>query len=152
MELITGYGGNKMRAKEYLEQVYWLDDIIANKNAEIEYWKGVAEGTSIASEGERVQSSGNHQKMAAAVCRYVELEKDVKRLEGRRDEIIKTIEKLRFPEYDLLHKVYIQGKLLKEVVADKKKSQSWGTATHKKALRNLQKLIDERGVRNGKKI
>ena len=134
-----------MRAKEYLEQVNWLDDIISNKNVEIEYWKSVAEGLSIASEGERVQSSSNQQKMSAAICKYVDLEKDVKRLEDKRDEIIKTIEKLRFPEYDLLHKVYIQGRLLKEISADKKKSYSWGTTTHKKALKHLQKILDERG-------
>ena len=141
-----------MKAKEYLEQVYFLDDIISNKNAEIEYWKTVAEGLSMGSEGERVQSSGNQQKMSAAISKYVDIEKEVKRLEGRRDEIIKTIELLGYQEYDLLHQMYIQGRLLKEVVADKRKSYSWGTTTHKKALKHLQRVLDERECRHGKKI
>ena len=141
-----------MRAKRYLEQVYWLDDIIANKNAEIEYWQTVAEGLSMGSQGERVQSSSNHQKMANAICKYTDLENEVKSLQEKRGEIISTIEHLNFQEYDLLHKMYLQGRLLKEIAADKKKSYSWATKTHKNALKNLQKLIDERGVKNGKKI
>ena len=141
-----------MKAKRYLEQVYYLDDIIANKNAEIEYWQTVAEGLSMGSQGERVQSSGNQQKMATAVCKYTDLEKEVKKLQERRSEITATIEHLGFQEYDLLHKVYLQGRLLKEIAADKKKSYSWATKTHKNALKNLQKLIDERECRHGKKI
>lgn len=141
-----------MKAKRYLEQVYFLDDIIANKEAEIEYWKTVAEGLSIGSEGERVQSSGNHQKMASAICKYTDLEKEVDRLRNKRIEVVSTIEHLSFQEYDLLHKVYLQGRLLKEVATDKKKSYSWATKTHKNALKNLQKLIDERECRHAKKI
>ena len=104
------------------------------------------------SQGERVQSSSNHQKMATAVCKYTDLEKEVESLRKRRGEIISTIEQLSFQEYDLLHKMYLQGRLLKEIAADKKKSYSWATKTHKNALKHLQKLIDERECRHGKKI
>ena len=57
-----------VNAKKYLSNVSKLDKMIANKMIEKEQWEAVAEGSTAHSEGERVQSSGNPQKMADAVC------------------------------------------------------------------------------------
>lgn len=108
-----------MTAKEYLLQVKKLDMMISNKLAEVEHWKSIATSTTISGDGERVQSSGSQQKMADAVARYMDIEREINaaidKLVERRQEIIKTIEQLPPIEYDMLHKVYVQFRTLEDV-------------------------------------
>ena len=58
--------------------------------------------------------------------------------------LAKTIEELNTDEYDILHKIYIQGMSFKEVAAVKDKSYSAITTIHGRALADLQKLLNER--------
>lgn len=145
-----------MRAKEYLLKICKIDKLIENKIAEMEHWKAVATGTTAYSEGDRVQSTSNKEKMADAVARYLDMEAEVDaeidRLIDTKQEVISTIEQLKVDEYDVLHKIYVQGKSFKEIAADKHKSYSWVKSRHGRGLANLQKILDERGVKNGKKI
>lgn len=137
-----------MRAKEYLLQIKKLDLLINNKIAEVEHWKGVAFSTGSYSEGERVQSSGNKQKMASAVDRYIDIQAeitaDIDKLIDLKQEVIKTIEKLPAAEYDLLHKVYVQGWTLDEVADHYDRSRRWADGIHGSALVSLQMILDER--------
>ena len=139
-----------MTAKEYLLQVKKLDMMISNKLQEVEHWKCIATSTNASGSGERVQASGNPQKMAYAVARYMDIERDINaaidELVDRRQEIIQTIEQLPVTEYDILHKVYIQGQDFNVVADEYGKSYSWTTTVHGRALRNLQKVLDEREV------
>lgn len=137
-----------MKAKEYLLQIRKLDSLINNKIAEVEHWKTVAFGTGNWSEGERVQSSGNKQKMASAVDKYVdlqaEIDADIDAFIDKKKEVIKTIEALPVDEYDLLHKMYVQGWTLDEVAYHNDKSRRWADSVHGRALANLQRVLDER--------
>ncbi|WP_425756210.1 hypothetical protein ACPW7J_02115 [Ihubacter sp. rT4E-8] len=137
-----------MNAKEYLRQIRKIDTMIANKTAEAEHWKAVAQNICTYSEAERVQSSGNKQKMADAVCRYVSIEQDIDNalsdLILTRKEVIASIEQLETSEYDVLHKVYVQYKDFTEIADIMGKSYSWVTTVHGRALANLQKIIKER--------
>lgn len=137
-----------MRAKEYLLQIRKWDCMINNKQAEIYHWKTVACSTGTYSEGERVQSSGNPHKMESAVDRYVDMQAeitaDIDRFIDLKQEVIKTIEVLPVMEYDLLHKVYVQGQTLDEVAEDYDKSRRWADSVHGRALASLQRLLDER--------
>ena len=148
MEWISRFGGMKVEAKAYLKQVRKLDDLIENKLAEREQWKAIATSTTQRFGGERVQSSGNPQKMADAITKYVEIENEidglVDRFVDKKREIISTIEKLSQKEYDLLHKVYIQYFTLDEYAAKKGKSYSWVTTVHGRALKKLQTILNER--------
>ena len=138
-----------MRAKDYLQQVGKLDRLIENKLIEIEQWKAIATGTTAHSDGDRVQASGSQQKMADAVCKYVAIQEEIDRyideLVDIKQDVIHTIETLPVIEYDLLHKVYIQGKNLYEVAGMYHKSYSWTTTAHGRALKRVQKILDERG-------
>lgn len=142
-----------MKAKVYLQQVGKLNRLIANKLIEKEQWKSIALGTGMSSEGERVQSSGNQQKMEAAVCRYVDLEKEIDECIDRyvdlRDEVIRTIEQLPVTEYDILHKIYIQGKDLTETADIYGKSYSWTSSTHGNAVKMVQEILNKREIENG---
>ena len=137
-----------MKAKEYLMQVSKIDRMITNKIQEVKQWKDIALSSTVSSDGDRVQASGSQQRMADAVGRYVDIEKeinaDIDRLVDVKREVIKTIEMLPEAEYDLLHMIYIQGMDLIAAAESEGKTYTWATTTHGRALSHLQKILDER--------
>lgn len=137
-----------MKAKEYLRQLKMLDRLIENKLAEKEQWKAMATSTTQQLTADRVQTSGNPQKMADAVCKIIEIEAEIdafvdKLIDTKRD-VISTLERLNPTEYDLLHKVYVQFFTFEEVADKKGKSYSWVTTVHGRALKNVQRILDGR--------
>lgn len=137
-----------MDAKQFLRQLKKLDKMIENKIAEKARWKSIAFGTSAKMDGEKVQSSGSQQKMADAVDRYVDIEREINeqidQLVDARQDVINVIEKLNTTEYDLLHKIYVQYMSLYEVADIYKNSYSWATTVHGRALKNVQAILDQR--------
>lgn len=137
-----------MRAKDYLRQLQKLDKLIENKLAEKEQWKAMATSTTQQMSADRVQTSGNPQKMADAVCKIIEIEAEidafVDRLVDTKREVISTLERLNPTEYDLLHKVYVQYFTFDDVAIKMNKSYSWVTTVHGRALKNVQRMLDER--------
>lgn len=137
-----------MKAQEYLKQIEKLDVLIKNKLIEKQHWKEIALGVTPQTGGERVQSSGNQQKMASAVERMIDLEREldecVDRLINTRNDVIETIEQLSPEEYDFLHLVYVQHLTLKEVAEKKRYSYSWATTFHGRALERVQRILDKR--------
>lgn len=138
-----------MKAKEYLLQLKKLDKLIENKLAEKEQWKAMATSSTQQLSADRVQTSGNPQKIADAVCKIVEIEAEidafVDKLIDTKREVISTLERLNPTEYDLLHKVYVQYFTFEQVAEKKDKSYSWVTTVHGRALKNIQRILDERG-------
>lgn len=133
-----------MKASEFLEQIKMLDEIIENKQAEVQRWRDIANNTAVNMSGERVQTSGNHDAMENAICTYLDIEREeIDTLLAKRKSIINVIEQLPPIEYDLLFKKYVQHLSLKEIAANKGMSYSWATTTHGKALKRVQKLIDK---------
>lgn len=137
-----------MKAKDYLLQVMKIDKMIENKMYEKEHWFTMATKTTQASEGERVQTSGSSQRMADSVEKYVQIEKEIDEAIdcyiNKKMEVISTIEQLNYQEYDILHKVYIQGLKLYDVAEIYGKTYSWVTQLHGIALKNLQRILDKR--------
>ena len=95
-----------------MKQLKKLNMMIVNKQIEIQQWKTIASGTTAYSEGERVQSSGNQQKMGNAVVEYVDIEEDMNaelaEFVKTKKEIISVIQMLSPIHYDLLHMIYVQ--------------------------------------------
>ncbi len=139
-----------MRAKEYLQQIEKLDALIKNKLIEKQQWMDVALGITPQMSIDRVQSTGNQQKMASAVEKMVDIEREldeyVDRLIDTRNEVLKVLEQLDKEEYDFLHLVYVQHYSLRCVADLKKYSYSWATTFHGKALKSVQKILDEKNV------
>lgn len=137
-----------MKAKDYLKQVDKLDTIINNKLVERTQWKNIALGITAQIGGERVQSSGNQQKMAGAVDRVVDIDAEINqlidRLVDKKREITSTIEQLPATEYDVLHKLYIQRLTYYDVAQVYGKTYSWATTVHGRALKNLQRILNEK--------
>lgn len=144
---------NIMRAIDFLRQLRKTDLLIENKLAEKEQWKNIALGTTASgSEGERVQSSGNQQKMEDAIIKYLDIEKEIDqvidKLIAAKMDVISVIEQLNPAEYNLLHKVYVQYFTLKEAAYRCDMSYSAATTAHGRALKNVQLIIDKRGSEN----
>lgn len=138
-----------MEAKAYLEKVSKLDKLIANKLKEIEQWKSIAEGTSISSNADRVQTSVSLHKMEDAVIRIVDLENETREMIdsyiAMKQDVISVIESLSDATlYDILHKRYIQGIPLTEVSIILDLSWESTKRKHKKALRLVQEILNER--------
>ncbi len=137
-----------MRAIEFLEQIEKIDTMIANKLEEIEQWKTLAMSTTAAINGDRVQSSGSQQKMADATLEYLTIESDLKadieKLKKARRDIVSVIEQLPVIQYDVLHKIYIQGLTFQQIAEIHGKSKGGIGDIKKKAVRNVQAILDRR--------
>lgn len=142
-----------MRAKDYLKQLEKLDMIINNKLAEKAQWKAIALGVTASSEGERVQSSGRPSKMADAIDKCVDMEAEIDSLVDKlvavKHDITSMIEQLNATEYDVLHKRYVQYLSYAEIAEVKRKTFSWVTTVHGRALKNVQRILDERNCNAG---
>ena len=133
-----------MDAQRYLKQWDKLDKMIRNKDMEAEQWRIIARGLPWQAEGDRVKASGSKQKMADAVHRYTDIEREIAELEKKMKEITDTIEQLPAERYDILHKSYIQGMSFKVIAVNKKKSYAWVTKNHKKALQEVEEILERR--------
>ena len=137
-----------MKAQDFLRQLKKLDCLITNKLIEKEQWQAMATGISARVGGERVQSSGSQQKMADAVGRYIDLEKEIDRtvdaLIDTKKDVISVIEQLSPIEYDLLHKRYVQYMDLLDIADMYDKSISWVTTMHGRGLKHVQDILDSR--------
>ena len=135
-------------AKEYLLQIHKIETMIKNKQAEIQRYMGMALSITPQMSGERVQATPNQQKMADAIIEYVdidgEIKQDIAELKQKRREIIKTIEQLDTIEYDVLHKIYVQGCVYKDIATTYHYSRSWVKEMHKQALKSLQSVLDRK--------
>jgi nitrogen fixation/metabolism regulation signal transduction histidine kinase len=140
-------------AQNYLKQVEKKDTIIRNKMVERERLKDIALGVTASSEGERVQSSGSKQKMADAIDKCVDIDKEINRLVDEfvdfKREVSSIIERLNLDEYDVLHKIYFQYLSLYDVADMKGKTYSWVTTVHGRALQNVTKILIEREQEHG---
>lgn len=139
-----------MKAKDFLSQIEKLDKLIENKTVEKAQWRSIATSVTAQLGGERVQSSGNPQKITDAIATYLDLEREIncflsEQIEKKKD-IISVIEQLNPTEYDVLHKIYVQYKTLQEVADKYNRTYSWVTTIHGKALKNVQNILDERGM------
>lgn len=157
-----------MKAKVFLNQLTKLDTMIENKMIEREQWKAIAEGVTAGGTSvivldkkgrqqlhnmEKVQSSGNPQKMADAVHKMIEIDAEIdlcidKLIEAKKD-VLSVIEKLSAAEYDIIHKIYVQHISLYEVAAMSKRSYSSITTLHGRALKSVQNILDERDGADG---
>ena len=137
-----------MEARVYLNQIEAYGCKIRNKIEEKAMWQELATGTSVAMGGERVQSSGAHDKMARCVAECVALDAEIAELKEKIREIIRTIEELAVESYDVLHKIYVQGMSHKELLICYQKSSSWEKETHKRALEELQDVLDTRTLKS----
>lgn len=137
-----------MNAKDFLRQISKYDRLIENKLIEAAQWRDIANNSTTNMSGERVGASPNPHRTAEAICKYMDLEEEARKcadaLIAAKKDVIGVIEQLSASEYDLLHKIYVQGLEYKEVAYKCKRSYSWVTTNHALAVKNVQKILDKR--------
>lgn len=137
-----------MRAKEYLKEIARIEKMIENKKEDMERWRDIALNITGNYSGERVQGSGNQQKMATAVINRVDLQREIEghivSLYRKRQEIIGVLEQLPLQDYDLLYKIYVNGETLNDMAGERGCSYSNITTLHGMALKKVQRLIDKK--------
>lgn len=145
-------------AKPYLQQIRKLDEMIMDKKWELEQMRHVAEGMSGFSEDvvingkihamDKVQTSGNPQRMSDAVCSYVDVEKrmlkDIARWQAEKQERISILHTLPEKPYKVAHRIYVRGMSLQDVADDLKQSYSWATTMHGIALKQVCDALKEK--------
>jgi FixJ family two-component response regulator len=118
--------------------------MIAHKLYEYKRWVGVAEGLGGFSEGERVTSSRNLQRIPEAIGNYIDLEREIRELQKQRAEILKVVESLPRTEYDVIYKLFAEDMTMKEVAYHYSRSYDWVKLKKRSAMRKIQAILDER--------
>lgn len=131
-----------MTAREYVGQLERIDILLASKSAEKLRWKALALDTGAMQSGDKVQGSGNQQKMAGAVENAVDLDAEILQLQAKRHEIVHTLEQLQVDEFWVLNEVYGKHVSVGQAAWDRGRSYSWARALHNRALENLEKLLN----------
>lgn len=133
-----------MDAVEYLDNYKKIDAVIRNKLEQHRRWVQIAEGLGGASTGERVQASRKLDQIPNAIVNYIYIEQEIAALKREQEQILKTLERLPFTEYETLYMLFIRDCTLKEVAWYFKRSYETAKRYKKSGLDRLQTLIDAR--------
>lgn len=137
-----------MTTKEYLNQIERLDKMITNKLSEIYQLKIMACSITVSGDSDRVQTSGNQDKIGATIAKIVDLEREtdelVDSLVDKRKEILKQIDNMKnIDHYDVLHKHYVERRTFQDI-AD---SENWSIRQvfniHGRALQEFEKMYGD---------
>jgi hypothetical protein len=129
-------------AQEVLKKIAKIDLLIANKYIERDKALAMATSTTAPINEDKVKSTPNPHRMSDKIDEYSDYDREIEALKEKKRSIIALIERLPIFEYDLLHKVYIQGIELMDIAITENKSYSWALWLHKKALQSFQKELD----------
>lgn len=112
-----------MTTKCYLSQVERLEKMIQNKLGEIHLLKIMACNVTVSNGNERVQTSGDKDKIGSVVSKIIDMENEVVSMIDKRCNIVLQIESIQNTDlYDVLAKRYILGKSNKEIAIERKES------------------------------
>lgn len=134
-------GKKKLSAREYLGQLEELDIKINQDLERLEEMKTDAcNPGGIDYSKDRVQTSISGDKLGGQVTRYVTLNEyinaEIDRFADAKEQIISEIRGLHDTHYiQLLFKVYVQFKSIREAAGEMKISYSYAVELHKKALK-----------------
>lgn len=141
------HGGNRVTAKEYLNQIRIADMKIEQKLKEYEDLKkrcSILNGMDYSSV--RVQTSPDGQGFTRAIDKLVDLEReinaDIDLFYADKHQKIGEIQSVGKPEYiDVLYRRYVEYKPLERIAADMGYSYNWCCSIHGRALKEFEKTI-----------
>ena len=138
-----------MTTKEYLNQVGKLTFMIDAKFEELYRLQTLACRITVATEGERVKSSPDPDKMAEAVEKIIECETElntlIKRTINQRNQIIKMIDELENPNsHKILTLRYVQDLTDKEIASKMNIAPSHVYKVQKTALNDFENKYGDR--------
>lgn len=142
-----------MKAKDYLQQLKFIDIKIKHKMEEVNTLKDLAISTGASPEGERVQTSMNGDTLPKIVTKYMDMEKEVNAEVDRyielRHQIIEEIHSMNNNLYmKILFMRYVEFKTLELIAVETGYSYQYIRNRHGYALLDFQKIIDKKMVQN----
>lgn len=134
-----------MNTKQYLSQIERLDKMIQNKLAEIYQLKTMACSVTVSNNGERVQSSGDKDRLGSVVAKIVDLENEVNSLVDsfteKRKHIIQQIDSMdNLDYYQILSMRYVSRLTFEEIAKNTYWSIRKVFSVHGKALLEFEEL------------
>ncbi len=138
-----------MQAKEYLNQIRKYDILIENKTQMILRLRMQGESITVAMDGERVQSSGPHDKLGDIVAEIVDLRaairENVEQMTRIKAEVISTIDKVGDADLiNVLYKRYVLFKSWTTIADEMAFTERNVQLLHGKALLEVQKILNSR--------
>ena len=114
-----------MNTEQYLSQLRSLKRQIACKRRDAEMWRNIAENISVDLESERVQTSGTQDKMADAIVKATDCEREASNLTYDmimlQQQIMAQIDGLNDLDYSMvLSEFYVHGMSLLQI------ANEWG--------------------------
>ncbi len=134
-----------MTTQEYLWQIQRFERMITNKLDEIHKLRMILSGTSsIGNLTEKVQTSGNKDRIGSSVVKIVDMENEIDELIDKRYEIVRQIESLPDTQmYDVLAQRYVSGREMKSIQLCGVDSLRQVKRIHAKALDCFEKTYGE---------
>lgn len=128
-----------MDVKEYLNQIDRLDKMIQNKICELEQIKQSLTSISIPYDREKIQTSGEKDKIGSAVCKIIDIENEITELveqfTQKRKTIVNQIDNLENSDYyHVLSMRYVLKKTFEEISYNTNWSIRKVFSLHAKAL------------------
>ena len=139
-----------MKAIDYLEQIEKIDAKIETKMEELERLQTLAEKTTASLGGERVQASGNQQKLEDCVIKILQVQSEINasidRFVDYKKEAMELIDRACDADcIRLLYKRYFSYMKWEEIAVDMNYTYQWiSGGLHQRALAQVQKALDER--------
>lgn len=135
-----------MTTKTYLSQIERLDRMIQNKLSEIYQLKTMACSVTVSNDGDRVQNSGNKDRMGSTVAKIVDLERETDELVDsfveKRKRIVEQIDSMEDVDYYHVLSMRYVARDTFETIAEK---TNWSIrkvfSLHGKALLEFEKLF-----------
>ena len=139
-----------MTAKEYLSELEEIKVKIQQLQEERQMYMEMATSISVSVNPVKVQNNSITDRVSLNTIKAVDVDSkidmEMSHLFNRTAQIIEQIRELRNALYiQILYKVYVQGKTLKESSVEMGRSYNYILASHKKALQAFEKNMVEKG-------
>lgn len=139
----------KSKAQVFLEQFKFNAVKTECKLEERRFWHDLSLSITGQMGGEKVQSSGDNDKMGKARDICVDMEGDILeqviQLATRSKEVNAVLDQLDNPtEYKLLHQRYIQFKELSTIADNFGSDYTWATTCHGRALKSIEAILERK--------
>jgi DNA-directed RNA polymerase specialized sigma24 family protein len=140
-----------MTAKEYLGQAYKLDLRINSKLEQVATLRSLTQKVTASYDHHPVSKTRNASSLENTILRLVQAEEElnasVDSLVDLKMEIARTISFLEDMDHQiLLEKRYLSFHSWEEIAKDLQCTIRWVHERHKRALKAMQNLLDERGA------
>lgn len=144
-----------MTAKEYLSQIRKIDVTINYKQIQLDELRRTAESITVNANPDKVQSSGEQDRIGKIVAKIVDLQeeinRDIDRLTDVKREIMIVVDQLDPTCIELITKRYFEFKTWEQIAEEMNYSKQWVCSLvrgkpglHIQALRKVQKIIDKK--------